>query len=318
MSILMIASFLDLTRRYLHSGKQSIPPSAWANCRAPIAFMHIPKTSGTALVHGLAQALSPCNPLMWAYDRVLFGTFDAFETLDQSLRALVHTDTTELPTDVDFVAGHVACSTLRRNYAGFRHLTVLREPRSRLLSHWLYFRSAPAASLPPWGKFADRIKLSHGPFRNYLSDRRLACQTDNLYARMLLWPHPLIPDNDFISSVHDQQLLSQAADRLRDFDHADVMENPTFRTDLSEWVGCDITYPVMNQCRPIQDWNRPDLAGELSVAALGVLQDRTRLDSMLWRIAASRRLSRGQIDLIAEQAFVQSLIRQVTVSAASA
>src|ERR1700722_8142752 len=46
-----------------------------------LAFMHIPRTSGMALMSGLAAALEPSAVVM-GFDRCLFGAFNSFDTLD--------------------------------------------------------------------------------------------------------------------------------------------------------------------------------------------------------------------------------------------
>jgi hypothetical protein len=43
---------------------------------------------------------------------------------------------------------------------------------------------------------------------------------------MLLWPHKLIPIDDFIDARHDRTVLTEANDQLAGFAFVDGLENP--------------------------------------------------------------------------------------------
>jgi hypothetical protein len=51
------------------------------NRAVPTLFMHIPKSSGIALVHALRRVLAPNRAIDGCFDRVLFGAFRDFDTL---------------------------------------------------------------------------------------------------------------------------------------------------------------------------------------------------------------------------------------------
>ena len=51
----------------------------------PLAFMHIPKTSGTAILSGL-MALAPVAGTSRYYDFSLFGSYDDFTSIDPDIR----------------------------------------------------------------------------------------------------------------------------------------------------------------------------------------------------------------------------------------
>ena len=141
----MIAALVGRIRKSLNRARPArvlSAPSTGFDPTTPVALMHIPKTSGTSLAHGLYESLAPAKPLMWAYDRVLFGQFRAFDSLSPELRRLIYLDQVGMPRDLDFIAGHLSHATLLNHYGTFQHVTVLREPRSRLLSHSLFFRCA--------------------------------------------------------------------------------------------------------------------------------------------------------------------------------
>jgi hypothetical protein len=59
--------------------------------------------------------------------------------------------------------------------------------------------------------------------------------------RMLLWPHPDIPDGDFIDPRADRRLVDAALARLEGFAFIDLVENPQMADDLQAWLASPIT-----------------------------------------------------------------------------
>jgi hypothetical protein len=113
------------------------------------------------------------------------------------------------------VHGHFAFSTLQARYPNHQYMTLLREPYSRILSHWLYWRMQRNDELAGWGEWGtNHVRLARQPLAQFLGNATLACQIDNLRTRMLLWPHPNIPDNSFIDERDDEVLISTALARL--------------------------------------------------------------------------------------------------------
>ena len=187
----------------------------------PIVFMHIPKTSGMALGRGLSEARAPTKTLT-GFDGVLFGGFRDFDTIAPAIRRNIYLDPTALPPDPGVVAAHMAISTTTRAYRQAQFVTVLREPYSRILSHWLYWRTQSDDSLAAWGRWAQILRQARLPLSEFLGCREVACQFDNLSVRMLLWPHRLIRDDDFLSPSDDDTLLREAIARLERFAYSDV------------------------------------------------------------------------------------------------
>ena len=198
--------------------------------------MHIPKTSGMALTKGLSEALAPARTLL-GFDRVLFGGFRDFDSIDPAVRRNIYLDPSALPPDAGLVAAHMAVSTTMRAYPRAQYVTVLREPHSRILSHWLYWRTLSDDSLAAWGTWAQILRQARSPLSEFLSCRDVACQFDNLSVRMLLWPHRLIPDDDFIAIVTMNVLLDEAIARLERFAYADWSRTPTCGPILKAGLG---------------------------------------------------------------------------------
>src|SRR6185437_11721122 len=105
----------------------------------PLAFMHVPKTAGAALTHSLIEAL-PATVCVNCYDRGFFGALRSCETILPAARHEVY-DALPPGDGIDFVAGHITYSTLIQGRPAARFMTVLREPRSRILSLWMFYRS---------------------------------------------------------------------------------------------------------------------------------------------------------------------------------
>ena len=68
----------------------------------------------------------------------------------------------------DFIAGHIAFSSLRQRYGSANYLTVLREPLSRILSHWLFWRTVPDDDLARFGAWADYVRRAREPLKDFL------------------------------------------------------------------------------------------------------------------------------------------------------
>ena len=58
---------------------------------------------------------------------------------------------------------------------------------------------------------------AHRSLLEFLTSAQIACQTDNVAVRMLLWPHPLIPDDDFTREENDEVLIELALASLEAF-----------------------------------------------------------------------------------------------------
>lgn len=259
--------------------------------RRRIGFMHIPRTSGTSLVEAIGGRMR-IGRSAYAFDRTLFGDFHEFDQFERPLRTLIHLDASALPRRADFLAGHMACSTLRA--AGRDTLmTVLREPRSRLLSHWMFWRNHSHGELASLGAWGDRVGLAGLPLASFLCRPEIACQTDNIAVRMLLSPHPLIPRDDFIDPAADAVLLEAALSVLDRFAFADLLENPVLHRNLVAWLARPIGYERRNESRPMVPGRATSLSREMTTTAVRLLADRCRLDRVLWTHVAIQRLGRN-------------------------
>ena len=250
------------------------------NPHYPLLFLHIPKSAGTSLATGIQNAIHPNSSIIGGLDGILFGHFTAFSEFSSIEASRVYVGQNHLPAQADLVTGHFSYSHLTKVYPRGQVITILREPTSRLLSHWLFWRSHNRDELAGVGSWADIVLRAYDPLGKFLNDRDIYCQTDNLSVRMLLSPHPLIPVQDPIDPHNDTQLLMDAQKTLKRFAFVDVLENSDMAKNLQDWLGVPFQLPHSNATRQINI--RTSLCGELDSETLSLLETRTRLDRVLW------------------------------------
>jgi hypothetical protein len=273
----------------------------------PLVFMHIMKTSGVALRAGLREVL-PSPEYIGGFDRGYFGAFRSFETMSPEIRQGIH-EALPPANGIDFVTGHMAYSTLIRGLPAARFMTVLREPRSRILSLWMYWRSMSDEEVSLFGAWRRIIRLTRQPLIEFLNHPEAACQTDNVYVRMLLWPHPLIPDDGFIDSASDGRLAREAAGRLKTFDFTDVIENPRLEDNVRAFLTRPFVYRRANESPPMPSELRVPLEEELTGEALLLVGHRSRLDRELWRAIAAERIAGADLTALRDDTFRRTITR---------
>jgi hypothetical protein len=276
----------------------------------PLAFMHIPKTSGTALTVSLCDVL-PSTAYIAGIDLSMFGSFRSFETVAPELQRKIYTGALPPSNGADFVAGHFAYSTLAKYRPNARFMTVLREPRSRVLSQWMYWRSHTDEALQAWGAgaWSAVLRLAREPLARFLSYPEAACHTDNIAVRMLLWPHPLVPDDGFIDEAADQRLVDEAAARLESFHLADIYENPQLEENLRTLLARPFVYRRANETNMPPPELRVPLQDELASNAMLLIEHRSRLDRRLWLQLAGKRLAGSEPAKLADDTFHRSVAR---------
>lgn len=255
----------------------------------PTVYLHIPKSAGMAFNSSLAEALG-ATAVVAGFDHSLFGAFDAFDTLGPAVDATVYGPDDALPAGAHLVGGHFAYSTLRRFYPEANFCCVVREPVCRLVSHWLYWRHFSDESLESWGPNWSRlVSLARRPLVEFLKAPEIACQTDNLATRMLLWPDARIPAGDFIPGGADTQLLACASKALRGFHFVDHLEDPQFAANVGRWLDKRFEMQRFNDTQRALEGFPVDLDRELSPEAMELLEHRSRLDLVLWRLVVRSR-----------------------------
>ncbi len=253
--------------------------------------MHVPKAAGTSLTASLAAALAPLK-VAGGFDHVLFGAFTEFDTFAPAERQHIFDGPDALPRDAGLVAGHFSYATLRAAYPDGQLVTVLREPFTRLMSLWLFWRRHTGAHLAGLGSWAHAVRLARQPLAAFLDQPQIAAQTDNVVVRMLVWPHPLAPPSAFINPAHDRQLLRTARARLASFAYAGIAEAPDLWDSLSAWLRRPLTPEHRNSSESVPTDLRTPFGDEITDTCFSLLQARSRLDLRLWEsTAVARRLA---------------------------
>jgi hypothetical protein len=307
----LAAKIEQLERLYVGRAAQLDELSRQSAMDRPLAFMHVPKTSGIALRAGMQEVLAT-TACIEGYDRWIFGAFRSFETMSPEARQTVF-EALPPANGIDFVAGHIAYSTLIQGRPTARFMTVLREPRSRILSQWMFGRSISDEILRPWGAWGRVTRLVRKPLVEYLNHPEVACTIDNIVVRMLLWPHPLIPDDGFIDSASDERLASEAVARLKSFDFADVVENPRLEDNVRAFLTRPFVYRRVNETPPVPSALRLPLEKELSDEALLVVEHRSRLDRELWRAVAAERIAGADPTALGDDTFRRTVTRHAAL-----
>ncbi len=260
----------------------------------PLALMHVPKTAGTSLTFGLHQVLQP-KIAAHGLGRHIFGPFDRFETIPEKQRIGIHLTPESLPVNADLVGGHITLSTLRARYPNAQVITVLREPISRLLSQWLFWRAWPWPEEDFWGDWREMLNHSRWPLYDFLNDTDLITSTDNVSVRMLLEPVGVEIDK-FIDPKDDSDLLRAALDALETFSWTDIVENSHWEENLGNWLGKPFPLLRANQMPVLPPELTCRLEDELDHKTLELLRIRTRLDLVLWqRVAEWRELDHSDL-----------------------
>jgi hypothetical protein len=273
----------------------------------PLVFNHIPKTAGTSLSEALADAIRPARTAQ-GLDGSVFGSFEGAGSIRRRVRRLVITGPEQIPADTQLVTGHIAPSTTLARFPDAPHVTVLREPRTRVLSLWLYARTRPAHWSRAWGEYGDRILLARDPLLDYLTNPRAALGVDNMITRLLLWPHPLIRQDEFIDPAHDATLLEDVEARLGQLSHVGLVEDPEMATRLGEALGVGLVLPVRNEGVPPGTADPVDVRAEAEKAA-EALAERSRIDHGVWSRLVARRLPGTAADELAVTTFERALSR---------
>jgi regulator of replication initiation timing len=272
----------------------------------PLALMQVPKTSGSGLTIGLCEVL-PATARIHGWDHGFFGAFRQFETMSPELQREIY-EALPPANGIDFVYGQIAYSTLIRGRPAARLMTVLREPRARILSLWLYWRSFSDERHAIAGAWGCIQRLTRQPLAEFLNRPEAACQTDNVYVRRLLWPHPLIPDDGFIDSASDERLASEAVARLKAFDFTDVIENPRLEVNVRAFLARPFVYRRVNEAAVRSEFGvrlEEELAGEARL----LIEHRSRLDRELWRAVASERMAGVDLTALSDDTFRRTITR---------
>lgn len=271
----------------------------------PIAFLHLPKTAGTSFTAALVDAVKPRCPV-GGFDHSLFGAFSDFSSFTPERRREVYAGAQEISPFCDMLAGHFGLSTIRAWAPDASVVMLLREPFSRLLSHWTFWRAQAGFDALALGAWNDYLACAHTTFLAFLAAPAVACQTDNVATRMLLWPHELIPGDDFIAPAHDEILLAAAKRRLGELAWVNLIENPDLCDDMAAWLGRKFAMQKLKETAAVPAYLRAALDAELTQDAMDIWARRTRLDRQLWGLTCRRVMRHVDVTALREAALARA------------
>lgn len=254
----------------------------------PVAFLHVPKCAGTSLAVALRTALPGHRWAPWTFDRDQFGPY-ADRELSDDLRERTLPDPSAF-RGFDAAIGHFSLPSLLARFDAVDVVTILREPRCRLLSHHQYWRSLGPELDAAHDTWADINAVAQElDFGDWLADLRVAYQTDNLFARMLVPHHPGIRPDAFIAASDVPAVLDAALAEVDRLGWVDLIERgEAMWRDLGARFGVSLTEARANVTET--ERGRPSPADELlGATAAGRLRDRTVIDRAIWRAVAERR-----------------------------
>lgn len=210
-------------------------------------LLHVPKSAGVSMHRALLAALPGGSVAPQRADLSglrIFSNLTDFDRLSPSMREGLALNAADIEALRDYraVCGHFMLRSLLRVAPLSRICTVLREPRARLLSLYLYFRlDAPVRAL--WSPYDSPIvSAAMQSLETFLSDARLARATDNQMCRMLLDDDERIRADEFIAPADAGNLAAAALDRLDRFGFVGVMESP-----VAAWTGVSRMFRVRLQ-----------------------------------------------------------------------
>jgi hypothetical protein len=257
---------------------------------SPKCFLHIPKSGGMSIQTALEVALAPGSLAPQRLDASTFCDFNDFELLSPKMRVQIAASFAEIQSlrRYQTVSGHFSLTTLLQIASASSITTVLREPRTRLLSLYLYWRTPGIGD--PWAPYRAS-EHAQRPLSEFLSEPRLAPAVDNQMCRMLLHGDPRLPELGFAAQSDVEAIASDAIDRLDALGFIGVLE-----LDERVWRGVEKLFGV--KLNPIEvnvtgELVKPasaHLAGQklLTVDVLDLIEQRSAADLIVYDHALLR------------------------------
>jgi hypothetical protein len=282
--------------------------------------MHVPKSAGTSTYLALQAALPSGSLSPRRMEPASFASFSDFDLLGEEARAATAANDREIDELAGYAAvgGHFAYPTLRRLAPPARIGTVMREPRARLISHYLYLRITPGLR-EDWRPY-DVFSAADGSLDDFLLDARAATVTDNKVCRMLMHDDPRVRDGAFIAEDELEAVAEEAWERLRGLGFVGLLE-----LGAETWAGLGALFGVrLVPGRENTTGDRGAREGALPVpayrgnATLALLERRSAGDALLYRRAASRRLGDTAARRFERASFREQLRRLDSLAATAA
>lgn len=256
--------------------------------RERLAYLHLPKAAGTSIRAALSAYYDADDTVPWSFDRHMFGDFDRLDVVD---RPVFLGDPTEFRR-YRYMEGHWSLPTILAGFDAADVACILREPRSRFLSQYTFWRSWGDDQHAVWAPF-DTSLLSRRPLSEYASSEQAACISDNLATRLILGPHSLIPPDGPIRPEHIDTVARHACTQLDRLGFVDVIERgEATYVALEEWFGSPLSRERLNETQ--HDQGEPvDLDDFTDRRTQALVNDRSAADLQVWHHVFERRQGAG-------------------------
>ncbi len=273
--------------------------------RERLAYLHLPKAAGTSIRAALSAYYETDDTVPWSFDRHMFGDFDRLDVVD---RPVFLGDPTEFRR-YRYMEGHWSLPTILAGFDPEDVACILREPRSRYLSQYTFWRSWGDDQHAVWDPF-DASLMSRRPLGEYASSARIACISDNLATRLILGPHSLVPADGPIRPEHIDTVARHACTQLDRLGFVDVIERgeATYLA-LEEWFGSPLSRERLNETQ-LDQGERVDLDDLMDRRTLALVNDRSASDLQVWHhVLSTRESAANAARSLADAAYGASLTK---------
>ena len=154
------------------------------------------------------------------------------------------------------------------------------------------------------GAVRRRLGSPNSALSAYCREPAIAHQADNLVTRLLLGPHPLIPNDAHIRGADIDAVAGEACRRLDQLGFVDVLErgDDVYR-DLETWFGSPLDRQRLNET-DLAFGPPVDLVDLADPTTLALVDDRNASDLQIWLHVADRRgLGTRRARALADSAF---------------
>jgi hypothetical protein len=277
----------------------------------PKCFLHIPKSGGSSVHAALENALPPGSLAPRRFDKAFSGSAEDVALLGREMRDLIAFEPHEVRELGGYraVSGHFALDTLLEISDAESVATVLREPRSRLLSLYLYWRVPHIGD--SWAPHKTP-EHAHRPLREFLAEPKLAAIIDNQVCRMLLYGDVRLSAPGFVDPADVESLAADAIERLDKLGFVGVLElGQTVWSSLGAMFNVTLQPNAVNATEehgpliPIGPNERL-----LTAETLELLEQRNAADSLVYDHALARAgLDTRERRLLTDGAFAGQLVK---------
>lgn len=273
--------------------------------RPRLGYLHLPKAAGTSMRAAIASYYPGDETVPWSFDRHLFGDDPGLPDVGEP----IFLGQPEQLQGYRYMEGHWTLPTMASVLAPDDIVCVLREPRTRFLSHYTFWRGWPDSMHELWQPY-DGAMYAQLSLSDYCREPKIAHQADNLVTRLILGPHPLAPNDAHIRVDDIDAVADEACRRLDEIGFVDVLErgDQVYRR-LEEWFGSPLERQKLNQT-DLAFGSPVDLVDLADPDTLTLVNQRNASDLRIWQhVAELRGMTRRSARSLADVSFEGALVK---------